>query len=116
MPHFCLQSTQVKLYISLVRSHCYQLWRPHLMKDILHFEQIQHHSTKYILNDYTSSYKDRLIKLKFFPLINLFELQDILFAVKSIKTPTNQFCITNYITFSSTNTRSSVADSPSSSK
>ena len=40
----------------------------------------------------------------------LFELQDILFAVKSIKTPTNQFCITNYITFSSTNTRSSVSN------
>ena len=36
----------------------------------------------------------------------LFELQDILFAVKSIKTPTDQFSITNYIEFSSSNTRS----------
>jgi len=40
----------------------------------------------------------------------LFELQDILFAVKSIKNPTNQFCITSYIAFSSTNTRSSASN------
>ena len=36
----------------------------------------------------------------------IFELQDILFAIKSIKSPTNQFNINNYITFNSTNTRS----------
>ena len=53
-----LPSTLVKLYVSLVRSqllYCSQLWRPHLMKDILHFEQIQRRSTKHILNDYTSA-------------------------------------------------------------
>ena len=102
------QSCIIKLYISLVRSqllYCLQLWRPHLMKDILHFKQIQRRSTKHILNDYTSGYKDRLIKLKLFSLMYLFELQDILFAVKSVKTPTS---ITNCITFSSTNTRSSI--------
>jgi len=68
---------------------------------ILYFEQIQRCSTKHILNNYTSGYKERLTKLKLFPLMYLFELQDILFAVKSIKTPINQFCITNYIAFSS---------------
>jgi len=40
---------------------------------------------------------------KLLPLMYLFELQDILFAVKSIKTPTDQFCITSSV---STNTRS----------
>ena len=34
----------------------------------------------------------------------LFELQDILFATKSIKTPTIQFNITNYINFNSAST------------
>ena len=32
----------------------------------------------------------------------LFELHEILFAIKSIKTPTIQFNITNYINFNST--------------
>ena len=101
-------STLVRLYVSLVRSqllYCMQVWRPHLMKDILNLERIQCRATKYILNDYTSCYKDRLINLRLLPLMYIFE-QDILFAIKSIKSPTNRFNINNYITFNSTNTRS----------
>ena len=60
------------------------------MKDILNIEHVQCRATKYILNDYTSCYKTRLIKLKLFLLMYLFELQDILFATKSIKTPTTE--------------------------
>ena len=93
----------------MVRSqllYCTQIWRPHLMKDILNIERVQRRATKYILNDYTSCYKTRLIKLKLLPLMYLFELQDILFAIKSIKTPTIQFNITNYISFNSASTRS----------
>jgi len=80
------------------------------VKDMLLFEQIQRRSTKHILNDHTSDYKEQVSKLKLSPLMYLFELQDILFAVKSIQTPTNQFCITDYIAFSSTNTRSSASN------
>ena len=76
------------------------------MKHILIIEHVQRRFTKYILNDYTSCYKTRLIKLKLFPLMYLFELHDILFAIKSIKTPTIQFKITNYINFSSASIRS----------
>ena len=76
------------------------------MKDILNLERIQRRATKYILNDYTSCYKDRLINLRPLPLMYVFKLQDILFANKSIKSPTNQFNINNYITCNSTNTRS----------
>ena len=36
----------------------------------------------------------------------LFELHDILFAIKSLKTPTTQFNIINYINFNPANTRS----------
>ena len=99
--------------MSLVRSqllYCTQLWRLHLIKDILSLEQIQRCATKYILNDNTICYRAQLIRLKLLPLMYLFELQDILFAVKSIKTPTNQFSITNYIEFSSSNTRSGASN------
>jgi len=38
----------------------------------------------------------------------IFEIQDILFAVKSLNSPTRNFDITKYITFSHGHTRSSV--------
>ena len=67
----------------MVRSqlfYCTQIWRPHLIKDILSLEQIQRHATKlFLLNDYTSNNKTRLVKLKI--LMYLFELHDILFAI-----------------------------------
>ena len=103
-------TTMTRLYVSLVHSHlfyCTQIWRPHLMKDILIIEQVQHCATKHILNDYyTSSYKTRLMQLNLLPLIYLFELHDILLAIKSLKTPTTQFNINNYINFNLTNIRS----------
>ena len=40
----------------------------------------------------------------------IFELQDILFAIKSLKSPTNQFNINNYITFNSSTTRSGASN------
>ena len=65
-----------------------------------------HQARAYILNDYISSYKTCLIQLNLLPLMYLFELHDILFAIKALKTPTTQFNINNYINFSLANTRS----------
>ena len=99
---------KAKLYTTLVRSqltYCTQLWRPHLMKDILNIERVQRCATKYVLNDYVSDYKTRLLKLKLLPLMYFFELQDIMFVVKSLKFPTNHFNIRDYISFGTTNTR-----------
>ena len=45
--------------------------------------------------------------IKLLPLMYLFELQDILFTVKSLKYPTKGFNILRYISFSSSYTRSS---------
>jgi len=48
------------LYLSLVCSqltYCSQIWHPHLLKDIIILEMIQHRVTKYILNDFTSDYR-----------------------------------------------------------
>ena len=108
-------TTMTRLFVSLVRSqlfYCTQIWRPHLMKYILNIERVQCCATncKHILNDYTSSYKTHLMQLKLLPVMYLFELHDILFAIKSLKTPTTQFNINNYINFNLTNTRSGASN------
>ena len=97
-----------QLYIALVKSQLLyysQLWRPQLIKDITMLERIQRRATKYILNDYTSSYESRL-QLNILPLMFVFELQDLMFLIKSLKSPTDNFNINNYITFASGTTRS----------
>ena len=74
------------LYISLVRSHllyCSVIWRPHLSKYIKLFERVQRRASKYLLNDYSSDYKSRLISLKPLPLSMVMELNDILFFLRS---------------------------------
>ena len=97
------------LYVSLVRSrltYCSVVWRPHLIKDILKLEGIQRRSTRFILNDNVSGYKDRLISLHLLPLMMEYELSDILFFLKSLKTRTAHFDITEYVSFTSNCTRS----------
>ena len=98
------------LYISLVRSHllyCSVIWRPHLSKDIKLLERVQRRASKYLLNDYSSDYKSRLISLKLLPLSMVMELNDILFFLKSLRSPTSAFDILDYVSFCSSNTRSS---------
>ena len=59
------------LYISLVRStllYCSSLWRPYQLHHIEALEKVQRRATKYILSDYTSNYKSRLIQLGILPL------------------------------------------------
>ena len=97
-------------FVHMQLFYCTQVWRPHLMKDILNTERVQRRATKHVLNDYTSSYKTRLMQLNLLPLMYLFELHDILFAIKSLKTPTTQFNINNYINFNLTNTRSGASN------
>ena len=73
-----------RLYLLLVRSklcYCSQLWRPQLIKDILLLEKVQRRATKFILNDYNSNYRDRLIKLCILPLMYWLELNDIMYLV-----------------------------------
>ena len=84
------------IFLSLVRSqltYCSQIWRPHLIKDILLIEKIQRRATKFILNDFSSDYKARLISLGLLPLMFLYELFDVLFFVKSVKYPDPSFVV-----------------------
>ena len=103
----CSTEAKKKLVCSQL-IYCSQLWRPQLIKDITALERIQRRATKYILNDYNSSYKSRLQQLHMLPLMYIYELNDIKFLVKSLKSPTDNFDIKNYITFASNSTRSGV--------
>ena len=97
------------LYFALIRSHlsyCSQLWRPHLLKDIKSLEKIQRRATSYILSDYASNYKSRLLNLNLLPLMYWLELQDLMFLIKCIKDPPDNFNIYDYISFSTSITRS----------
>ena len=101
-----------KLYLSLVRSqltYASQIWRPNLLKDISALERIQRRATKYILNDYNSNYRDRLLSLNFLPLMMQLELFDILFFIRCLKDPdtSQEFSIHSFVQFSDCNTRSS---------
>ena len=91
-------SAKKSLYLSLVRSqlvYCSQVWRPYLVKDIKLLEDVQHQASKFILNDYTSDYKIRLLQLSLLPLSMIYKLNDICFLVKSIKQPSSSFNILN---------------------
>ena len=104
-----LPEVKKKLYLSLVRSqliYCSIIWRPHLIKDIKTIEQLQRRATKFILNGYESDYYDHLLKLNLLPIMYTFELADIIFAIKSLKAPSSNFDISNFLSFTVGNTRS----------
>ena len=87
--------------------YCSQLWRPNLNTDISKLERVQRRTTKFILNDYISDYKSRLIRLNLLPLMYIYELNDIMFFIKSCKSPSSHFNIFDYLQFSNSSTRSS---------
>ena len=74
------------------------LWHPQLIKDIIAIELPQQRATKYILSDYSSSYKAHLISLKLLPLMMQFELNDAMFFVSCLNPPTSAFNISECVT------------------
>jgi len=98
------------LYVTLVRSqltYCSQLWNPYLIKDTTALEKVQRQATKFILKDYISDYRTRLLKLDLLPLMYILDFYDIMFFIKALKQPSNHFNILEYVSFSTANTRSS---------
>ena len=98
------------LYLSLVRSvltYCSPMWRPQYLKDIRVLENVQRRATKFILKDYKSCYKSRLLTLHLLPLMMELEIADVIFFISSIKLPNDHFNILQHVTFTSTTTRSS---------
>ena len=53
------------------------------------------------------SYRERLIELQLFPLMYYLDLQDVLFLLKCIKYPPDNFDVFSYISFCKSNSRSS---------
>ena len=97
-----------RLYLALVRSYfsyCPQLWRPRLLRDISNLERVQRRATKFILGDYTSDYKSRLLALDLLPISYWLELLDLLFILKCLQSPSDNFDITTHISFISSQTR-----------
>ena len=102
------------LYLSLVRSHLSfgsEIWAPQgPSADLLRLEEIQRRATKFILQDYESSYVDRLKKLDFIPISYWHEIKDIVFLHKC-KSGIYELDINQFITQSlQPSTRSSSGD------
>ena len=64
-------------------------------------------ATRFNMNDMSMDYRDRLLNLNILPLMMQYEISDIMFLVKCIKNPSNYFNISEFVLFSSSNTRSS---------
>ena len=93
-------ATRKQLHLSLVKSklsYCCQLWRPRLIKDIRNFERIQRRATTFILQDYSSDYKTRLLSLNLLPLMHWYELQDMTFLIKCLTNRMDNLIIHDYV-------------------
>ena len=83
-----------------------QLWRPSRITDINRLEQLQRRATKFILQDWTSDYKSRLVSLQLLPLMMVYELNDIMFLLSNLKSQSDTFDILKFVDFNSGSTRS----------
>ena len=102
-------SAKKNLYTSLVRSqlsYCSMIWRPNLIKDIKCLETVQRRATKFILSDYSSDHRERLLSLYLLPLMMQLEIYDLVFFVKSLKYPSDSFNILDFVSFCSGSSRS----------
>ena len=58
------------LYTSLVRSqllYCSKIWHPYLLVDVKAIELVKRRATKFIVNDTSMDYRNRVIHLKLLP-------------------------------------------------
>ena len=64
----------------------------------------------FILSDYSLDYKSRLVSLDLLPISMTLELNDIIFFLRSLKSPSTSFNILNFVSFCDSSTRSSAAN------
>ena len=101
------------LYVSLVWSkflYFCQLWSPRSLKDITRLETVQRRATRFMVPlSHCLDYKGCLTELQLLPLMYYYDLQDLLFLIKCLLNPPDNFNILQYISFSSHGTRSTTA-------
>ena len=106
--HSASTELRKQLYLTLVRSnltYCSQLWRPQLIKHITMLENVQRRATKFITNVFSSNYKLRLQRLHLLPLMFWLELQDLLYLIKNLQNPSDNFNIYDHVSFVRSKTR-----------
>lgn len=64
-------------------------------------EKVQHWATKFILQDHLLGYKSRWMELNLLPISYWLEFQDIMFLIKYLQDPHDNFNIKDCITFAS---------------
>ena len=64
------------------------------------YKQVQRRLTKSIIPDTSLDYKSRLANLKLLPLMYFYEMQDILFFVKSLQDPDDNLNVHSFVSFS----------------
>ena len=88
-------------------TYCSQVWHPYLLKDITTIKNLQRRATKFILNNYIIDYKQHLLNLNMLPLMYQLDFYDICFFINSLKNPSAAFNILDYVSFTTSSTRSS---------
>ncbi len=81
------QKVKQVLYNALVKSvldYGSLIWSGTTRYNMSLIEGVQRRATKYILKDYTSTYNERLVKLKMIPLNYGFEISDLMFFYKCL--------------------------------
>ena len=93
----CCYSIRTKhiLYTTLVRSQLSSIVesQPDKRYGYMLELRIQRQTTKFILRDYDSDYKTRLLKLDLLPLMYMLDFYDIIFFIKALKQPSDHFNI-----------------------
>ena len=103
-------NSKKQLYISLVRSqllYIAQFYGNHILSNTYSFSNklnAEQLSTYSMISPVTI-YKTRLLKLQLLPLMYTFDLSDVMFFIKSYKSPHAGFDITKYISFATGNTQ-----------
>lgn len=90
--------------------YCSQLWSPRCLKDITRIETIQRRMTRFLVSSpHPFNYRDRLIDLQLLPLMYHHDLRDVLFIIKCLLSPPDNFDILQYVSFSTHGTRTTSA-------
>ena len=110
--NYCSIRVEKLLYLTLPVNVLFTItvWNPYLIKDKIILEKVQRRTTKFMLSDYVSDYKTCLLRLGILPLMYTLDLYDIMIFIKALQQPSPHFNIYQYISFISSNNRSSSAN------